>query len=206
MPEAATTPEEARLSDRLEGWLRSPEPKTLGSLTELFGQKSFAVLFVLLLAVPALPLPTGGVTHVFELIAMVLALELIVGRRTVWLPERWRQRELSAETRTRFADKLLPRIRWIEGHSRARLTFLLSYRLSGVLYGAVTLVLVVTAFVAPPFTGLDTLPSLGVVLVSLGVLLEDPILGLAGLVIGAAGVLAVFFLGREAIHLVRNLF
>ena len=205
MPEAATTPEEARLSDRLEGWLLSPEPKTLGSLTELFGQKSFAVLFVLLLAVPALPLPTGGVTHAFELIAMVLALELIVGRRTVWLPERWRQRELSAETRKRFADKLLPRIRWIERHSRARLAFLLSYRLSGVLYGAVTLVLVVTAFVAPPFTGLDTLPSLGVVLISLGVLLEDPILGLAGLLVGAVGVLAVFFLGKEAIHLVRNL-
>ena len=206
MPEAATTPEEARLSDRLEGWLRSPEPKTLGSLTELFGQKSFAVLFVLLLAVPALPLPTGGVTHVFELIAMVLALELIIGRRTVWLPERWSQRELSAETRKRFADKLLPRIRWIERHSRARLAFLLSYRLSGVLYGAVTLVLVITAFVAPPFTGLDTLPSLGVVLISLGVLLEDPILGLAGLLVGAAGVLAVFFLGKEAIPLVRNLF
>jgi hypothetical protein len=206
MPEAATTPEEARLSDRLEGWLRSPESKTLGSLTELFGQKSFAVLFVLLLAVPALPLPTGGVTHVFELIAMVLALELIIGRRTVWLPERWSQRELSAETRKRFADKLLPRIRWIERHSRARLAFLLSYRLSGVLYGAVTLVLVITAFVAPPFTGLDTLPSLGVVLISLGVLLEDPILGLAGLLVGAAGVLAVFFLGKEAIHLVRNLF
>ena len=29
------------------------------------------------------------------------------------------------------------------------------------------------AFLAPPFTGLDTLPSLGVVLLSLGVLLED---------------------------------
>jgi hypothetical protein len=164
------------------------------------------VLFVILLAVPALPLPTGGVTHVFEVIAMLLALELIVGRRRVWLPERWRERELSAETRQRFAEKLLPRIRWIERHSRARLGFLLNYRFSGVLYGLVTLVLVVTAFVAPPFTGLDTLPSLGVVLISLGVLLEDPVLGLIGLLVGAAGVLAVFFLGKEAIHLVRGLF
>jgi hypothetical protein len=195
-----------KLSDRLERWLRADEPKTIGSLIDVFEEKSFAVLFVLLLAIPALPLPTGGVTHVFEVIAILLALELIAGRRRVWLPERWRQRELSAETRQRFAEKLLPRIRWVERHSRARLAFLLSYRFSGVLFGAVTLVLVVTAFVAPPFTGLDTLPSLGVVLISLGVLLEDPILGLAGLVIGAAGVLAVFFLGKEAIHLVRGLF
>jgi hypothetical protein len=164
------------------------------------------VLFVLLLAIPALPLPTGGVTHVFEVIAMLLALELIAGRRRVWLPERWRQREIGAETRQRFAEKLLPRIRWIEGHSRARLGFLLGYRFSGVLYGLVTLTLVVTAFVAPPFTGLDTLPSLGVVLISLGVLLEDPVLGLIGLLVGAAGVFAVVFLGKEAIHLVRGVF
>ena len=145
-------------------------------------------------------------THVFETIAILLALELIVGRRRVWLPERWRRREISRETQDRFADKLLPRIRWIERHSRARLGFLLGYRFSAVLYGLVTLVLVVTAFVAPPFTGLDTLPSLGVVLISLGVLLEDPILGFIGLLIGAVGVFAVVFLGKEAIHLVRGLF
>jgi hypothetical protein len=145
------------------------------------------------------------VTHVFEVIAMLLALELIVGRRRVWLPERWRQRELSAETRQRFAEKLLPRIRWIERHSHAHLGFLLSHRLTGIVYGAVTLLLVVTAFVAPPFTGLDTLPALGVVLISLGVLLEDPILGLAGLLVGAAGALLVFFLGRAAVDALRDL-
>jgi hypothetical protein len=195
-----------RLSDRLARWLGGQEPKTIGSLIDVFEEKSFAVLFVLLLSIPALPLPTGGVTHVFEIIAMLLALELIVGRRCVWLPERWRRREISLEARQRFSEKLLPRIRWIERHSRARLGFLLVYRFSGVLYGLVTLVLVVTAFVAPPFTGLDTLPSLGVVLISLGVLLEDPILGFIGLLIGAVGVFAVVFLGKEAIHLVRGLF
>jgi hypothetical protein len=199
-------PEGERLSDQLEAWLRGAEPKTIGSLIDVFEEKSFAVLFVLLLAVPALPLPTGGVTHVFEVIAMLLALELIAGRRKVWLPERWRAREIGPETRERFSKSLLPRIRWIERHSRARLGFLLGYRFSGIVYGLVTLVLVVTAFVAPPFTGLDTLPSLGVVLISLGVLLEDPILGFIGLLIGAVGVFAVVFLGKEAIHLVRGLF
>jgi hypothetical protein len=36
------------------------------------------LLFVLLLGVPALPPPTGGATHVFEIIAVLLALELMV--------------------------------------------------------------------------------------------------------------------------------
>jgi hypothetical protein len=199
-------PEAEKLSDQLERWLRGDEPKTIGSLIDVFEEKSFAVLFVLLLAVPALPLPTGGVTHVFEVIAMLLALELIAGRRKVWLPERWRAREIGPETRERFSKGLLPRIRWIERHSHARLGFLLDHRLAGVVYGAVTLVLVVTAFVAPPFTGLDTIPSIGVLLISLGVLLEDPILGGIGFVVGAAGVLIVFVLGREVVDLIGRLF
>lgn len=199
-------PEAERLSDELERWLSGDTPKTIGSLIDVFEEKSFAVLFVLLLAVPALPLPTGGVTHVFEVIAMLLSLELIVGRRKVWLPERWRQRDISPQMRERFSEKLLPRIRWIERHSHAHLGFLLNYRFSGIVYGLATLALVVTAFVAPPFTGLDTLPALGVVLISLGILLEDPLLGFAGLVVGAAGVLLVFFLGKEVVDLIGGLF
>jgi hypothetical protein len=199
-------PEGQRLSDELERWLGGDEPKTIGSLIDVFEEKSFAVLFVLLLALPALPLPTGGVTHVFEVIAMLLALELIIGRRKVWLPERFRQREIGPDTRRRFSEKLLPRIRWIEGHSHAHLGFLLEHRLSGVVFGIAVLVMTATAFVAPPFTGLDTIPSLGVVLISLGVLLEDPILGTIGFVVGAAGVLIVFLLGREVVDLVSGLF
>jgi hypothetical protein len=198
--------EEERLSDRLDRWLGGEGPKNLGSLIDVFGEKSFAVLFVILLAIPALPLPTGGVTHVFELIAALLALELIAGRRQVWLPDRWCRRELSEATRRRFSEVLVKRIRWLERHSHPRLAGLLAYRLSGVIYGAVVLVLVVTAFVAPPFSGLDTLPALGVVLISLGVLLEDAVLGLVGAVVGAVGVTLVVVLGRAALHEASRLF
>ncbi len=48
------------VSEQLERWLNSDGEKTLGSLIGLFQEKSFAILFVLLLGVPALPLPTGG--------------------------------------------------------------------------------------------------------------------------------------------------
>ena len=46
------TPEAKPFSDELEGWLQGDQPKTIGSLVELFGEKSFAVLFLLLLAIP----------------------------------------------------------------------------------------------------------------------------------------------------------
>ena len=198
-------PDEELLSEQLEQWLGSDQPKTIGGLVELFEEKSFAVLFVVLLAIPALPLPTGGVTHVFEVIAMLLSLELIIGRRRVWLPDRWLRRELPEGIEKQGAV-LIRRIRWVERHSMARLGALLSTRISSIVFGFVVLGLSVTAFLAPPFTGLDTLPSLGVVLISLGVLFEDALLALIGLIIGAAGLLLVIVLGRAAVHEVGSLF
>jgi hypothetical protein len=199
-------PEGERLSDQLERWLRRRGPKTVGSLNEVFGEKSFAAVFILLLAVPALPLPTGGVTHLFELMAMLLALEMIAGRRQIWLPKRWRRMTLGPVAQRLFSEVLLGRIRWLERRSRPRLGFLLSPRMSGMVYGAVVLVLSLTAFLAPPFTGLDTLPALGVVVISAGILLEDALLALAGLLIGAAGMVLVVALGRAGFEGLRHLF
>jgi hypothetical protein len=64
----------------------------------------------------------------------------------------------------------------------------------------------VAAFVAPPFTGLDTLPALGVVLVSLGVLLEDFVLVVVGIAVGAVGVILEIFLGSAALNGLKRLF
>jgi hypothetical protein len=195
-----------KVSVQLEGWLKDDGPKTLGGLIDVFGEGSFAIIFVLLMAVPALPLPTGGVTHVFEVITMLLAFELIIGRRTVWLPERWRRLELAGTTRQKFINSLLRRIRWLERFSKPRLRWLFGHRLSGSVFGLAVLGLALTAFLAPPFSGLDTLPSLGVVVLALGYLLADVVLASIGALIGLAGVASVIFLGSIAVKAVKSVF
>jgi hypothetical protein len=204
--QAANSAEPPRLSDELEGWLQGDGEKTVGGLIDLFGEKSFALLFVLLLAVPALPLPTGGATHVFEVIAMLLVLQLIANRDRIWLPERWRKVRLGGEGRERFANTLLRMIRRLERISRPRLAFLFDHRFSRIVFGLLVLAGCLGAFLAPPFSGLDTLPALGVVVLSLGFLLEDVAIALAGVVVGAAGVVLEIVLGRAAVHFVSNLF
>ncbi len=196
----------AKVSDEIERWLEGDGEKTLGSLIELFGQKSFALVFVLLLGVPALPLPTGGATHVFEIIAVLLALELIVGRHEIWLPQRWRRLDLAGARQQRFLHALIRMIRRLERFSRPRLRFLFGHRLSNVVFGTLVVGGSVAAFLAPPFTGLDTLPALGVVLLSLGVLLEDIALVLVALVVAAAGIALEIFLGTAAINGISSLF
>jgi hypothetical protein len=202
----AVQPPARKVSDQLEGWMTQPGEKTLGGLIELFGEKSFAIVFVLLLALPALPLPTGGATHVFEAIAMLLALELIVGRRTIWLPQRLRRRDLSGMAQGKVANTLLKQMRRVERFARPRLSGVLRQRLAGVVFGAIVLALSLTAFLAPPFSGLDTVPALGVVVLSLGVLFEDFVLAAVGAVVGALGVVIVIGLGSLVTRLVRDLF
>ena len=195
-----------KLSDQLEGWLTGDGEKTVGSLVDAFGDKSFAILLVLLLGVPALPLPTGGVTHLFEIIAALLALELIAGRREVWLPDRWRALALAGEKQQRFVAALLKLIRRLERFSRPRLSFLFHRRFTDLVYGLLVIGGTAGAFFAPPFSGLDTLPALGVVLLSLGVLLEDFAVVTAGILVGVMGVALEIALGAAALHGLRTIF
>jgi len=173
---------------------------------DLFGQRSFAIMFLLLLAVPALPLPTGGATHVFELIAMLLALQLIVGRDRIWLPQRWCALSVAGPKQQRFIGALLRMVRRLERVSRRRLGFLFGHRLSRIAFGVLALAGSLGAFLAPPFSGLDTLPALGVVLLSLGVLLDDVAIVVVGIAVGAGGVFLEIVLGKAAVHWVSKLF
>jgi hypothetical protein len=193
------------VSDDLEAFLSGSGAKTLGSLIEVFGEKSFAILFVLLLGVPALPLPTGGATHVFEVIAVLLGVELMAGAKGIWLPERWRKLELAGPRQLKFIEGLLRMIRRLERISRPRLRFLFNHRLTNIVFGLLVIGGSLAAFLAPPFTGLDTLPSLGVVLISLAVLLEDILLALLGLAVAVAGVALEIVLGSAAVGALDNL-
>jgi hypothetical protein len=144
---------------------------------------------------------------VFEIIAMLVALQLVAGRDKIWLPERWRKVELgTGGGRTRFIHGLMKAIRWIERFSQPRLRFLFDHRATNTVFGLLVIAGSLAAFLAPPFTGLDTLPSLGVVLLSLGVLLEDFAVVVLALVVGGAGVLLEVVLGKAAVRGIENLF
>jgi hypothetical protein len=193
-------------SDQLEAWLRSEQTKTLGALGDVFGEKSFAVTILFLMFVPALPLPTGGITHVFEAITVLLAAQMVLGRRTIWLPERWQRRELGTLTTGRAVPFMIRRIRWFEKFSRPRGERLYGQRWFGRLLGLALMGLAIASAAAPPFSGLDTLPALGAVAVALSIILEDVVILGIGLVIGAAGIALILTVGAALLHFLRNLF
>ncbi|MDO8591748.1 MAG: exopolysaccharide biosynthesis protein [bacterium] len=193
-------------SDKLEAWLKSKKPKTLTSLDEVFADKSFAITILLLMFIPALPLPTGGITHIFEIITVLLALEMLVGRRTIWLPSRWKNMKLGAVIERRAIPMILHRIRWFEKHSSQKFNRIFQLPLFTQLNALVIIVFTAAAFMAPPFSGLDTLPALGVVLLCLSVILEDAKILILGYVSGVAGTAIVVAAGAATINIIHRLF
>ncbi|WP_426574613.1 exopolysaccharide biosynthesis protein [Aquihabitans sp. McL0605] len=193
-----------RVSAGLEAWLESDEATTLGSLNDAFGEKILATACLTLMAPSALPIPSGGATHVLDVLAVVFAAQMVLARRSVWLPDKWRRRELGARTQ-KGLHVLVRFVRFCERVSHRRLAGLIASRPGERLLGGVILVLIVAAALAPPFSGLDTLPSLGVVLVALAILLEDAAFAIAGITIGLAGIGLSVFLGAQATQFVSDL-
>jgi hypothetical protein len=210
MGSRATTPDSTAptpaFSAQLQEWLESDAPKTLGNLTEVFAGKAFAVTILVLMFVPALPLPTGGVTHVFEAITVVLAAQMVIGRTTVWVPKRWMARELGAPTTGKAVPFMVRRIRWFERFSRPRGAALFDRRWFVSLLGLVLICFAVAAAVSPPFSGLDTLPSLGAVVVALAIIVEDVVVLGIGMGLGAGGIALSLVVGAALVRVITGLF
>jgi hypothetical protein len=192
-------------SEEVVAWLRSDEPKTLGAMNHRFAEEGFAVNIMMLMLLPALPLPTGGVTHVFEAITVLLAAQMVLGRRSVWLPDRVKRRQLGSLA----TDRAIPVVaRWIgriERISKPRGTWLFDRGLMIRLLGLVLMTFAIAAALAPPFSGLDTLPALGAVLVSLSIVLRDVVVLGIGLMLGAIGIALILTVGTALFHLVTGL-
>lgn len=193
-------------SSQLGAWLRTDGPKTVGALTDTFGERSFAVAIVLLMFVPALPLPTAGITHLFEAVAIIVAAEMVVGARRLWLPERWRRHDLGASATTKAVPFIVRRIQWLERVSRPRCARLVNSRLFNRLTGLIFIGLAVSAALAPPFSGLDTLPAMGAVVVALGLILADIVVVAIGAAVGTGGVLLIITVGAALLQALRHLF
>lgn len=193
-------------SHELGDWLSSDAPKTLGGLSDIFGERAFAVAILLLMFPAALPLPTGGVTHVLEIIAILVAAEMVVGLTTIWLPDRWRHRELGGVLTGKALPFIVRRVARAERFSKPRGAILLNQRWFNQILGLVIIGLAIGALMAPPFSGLDTLPALGALGVTLGIILGDLLVVAIGALFGASGIIITVVLGAAVIDFFRSIF
>jgi hypothetical protein len=186
---AATKPlQEKVFSSRLEIWIKSRSPNTIDRLNKVFAEKSIGILIFVLMFTPSLPLPTGIITDVFAVITLVITFQLIIGRRTIWLPKRWSKRTIKSLNRKRAVNYLLRSLQWLERFAHPRLGGAVHNQFTLMLAGLFMFVYTLASLLAPPFSGLDTVPGMGVCLMALSLVFDDFALLVIGAIVGAIGI------------------
>ncbi len=158
------------------------------------GESLGPILFVLTLPM-LLPLPPG-VSMVMALPILIVAPQIMVGRRKLWLPDWLGRRTLDRAKLAKLLHRMLPTLERLEAVVRPRLT-LLTGRAGQMLAGLACTVMGVILVLPIPFANL--LPSWSIVSFALGLTRRDGLLVLAGyaLMIAALGLIALVAFGVD---------
>lgn len=178
---------------------------TLDEILEVFHERGFGV-FLFLFALPAaLPLPAVGIGTVLGIPLLFLTLQQAVGRHTIWFPHKMRKKQIKCDTVRGFIDTAEPWVARIEKFVKPRLGFI-TQGVFSLLIGVFGFVMTLAVCVPLPLT--NTVPSLGIALMAVGVIMRDGLAVLAGAGIGLLWVLGlttvIIIFGIEGLELVKE--
>ncbi len=185
-----------RISEILDG-LAGSRRKTIAvqDVLEAFGDRAFGALMFVFAAPAALPMPPG-VSAILGAPLLFITAQLMVGRRTLWLPKVIADRDMKLSDFVSLMEKLSPYLTWLERRLRPRLTFLYN-PWSDRLIGAVCLALAIIIILPIPFTHMA--PALALAAFGLGIAEKDGVLGLVGGLLTALGLLVLAVLSKAII-------
>lgn len=173
---------------------------SVGDLVTALEDRAFGFL-LLILALPCCIPFLYGVPQAVSLPLVFVAVQIVLGRHKLWLPQTLTKRSFSVASFRDMTQRAVPYLRWFEKISRPRLTFLTAGGIERVLG---VFLLAFSASIAVPLPGTNTVPGFAVALMALGFIERDGLLTLAGLVIGTAWVSLLATVGYEALSLAKD--
>jgi hypothetical protein len=161
--------------------------KTPVSFTELenaFTDRSFAALLTFFAILNLIPLPPG--TGIFTGIPLVLvSVQMVMGRDSVWLPEFLRTKSISPDRFRQISDRVVPWLQWLERYIKPR-NWPFGRKQGDRWLGAFTTILGMSVVLPMPLS--NWLPAFATAIVGIALCERDGRLLFAGLVIGVASI------------------
>lgn len=210
MQTTETTRPHLPLGQTLTRLLQTEHPGGLSvhAITAAVGEKGFGLLLIVLALPSALPVPAPGYSTPFGIVITLVALQMILGRPTVWLPARLGRIHIKPSlaktmlgTASKFLDKIerfiRPRQQWIRG------------RAGQAALGIVVLCMAALMILPIPLT--NTAPAMVIFLIGVGLSEEDGLLALGAFALGCCAILlylGIIYLviqqGPEAIEAIKD--
>lgn len=178
---------------------------SVAQLLETFHERGFG-FFLFFLALPAaLPLPGLGINVIIAFPMLLLTFQQVIGRHTIWLPNKIKQRRISNTVLKKMITRAMPWMARLEVLIKPRLEFL-TQGLSSKIIGILGFLMSVSVLFPVPLT--NTVPSLGIVLMAIGILMRDGLAVLTGAIIGTTWIVmlisAVLIYGPEGLDLLKE--
>ncbi len=182
----------ARLSHELTRYCFEQETTPYIQFADLLSitqQRIFGFLFVIIALPSALPIPAPGYSIPFGIVMFLLAMQLILGAKEPWLPQRIRRYQLELQQVQYFVTKGTPWLKRLESVTRPRFTYLCTSSLGRVILGSAIALMSVSMMV--PIPGTNTLPAISIFVMGFGLQEDDGLISLMGFVIAVIAAMAV---------------
>ncbi len=131
------------------------------NLRDALGDRGFAALLVLFSCVNLIPILPPGTTLVFGIPPLIIAVQMLLGFKKLWLPKFISERPISAERFQSLIAQVTPRLRKMEQYIRPRywpFSATVGERIVGVLCALLSILVIL------PIPGANWVPAFAMVL------------------------------------------
>ncbi|MEL6440510.1 MAG: exopolysaccharide biosynthesis protein [Cyanobacteria bacterium J06621_8] len=179
---------------------------TLSDILSLAGESVFGFLLIILAIPSALPVPATGYSTPFGIVMFFLAIQLVMGRETPWLPAKIMSGSVPLKTVQGFVSKAVPWIEKIEALTKPRMAYLCTSLPGRVMLGCAIALMSISMMIPIPLT--NTIPGAGIFITAFGLIEDDGLICLAGLFVcsvGATITTSILIFGLAAVERVIDL-
>jgi hypothetical protein len=174
---------------------------TVRCIRNALADRSFATFLVFTCVINMLPFPPGS-TVVLGVPIVLVALQMVAARDTVWLPEFFLKRSMSQESFSRMTRRVIPLLEKLETWIRPRRWPFTSHRAAERIVGLYALILGIAVILPVPFG--NWLPAFACAICGLALSERDGRWLWIGIIIGAISIFVIFTViftaGAFALH------
>lgn len=182
-----TKPSNRSLADTLEASLASQDPRgpSIGELTNAVGDKGFGLLLMILSLPSALPVPAPGYSTPFGIAIALIATQMLLGRHTVWLPERIQKVRIHPGLGQKMIGAASKFLRKIEFFIKPRHLWI---RSRGGQAGLATVIIIMACLMMLPIPMTNTFPAMVIFMIGVGLSDEDGLVAIGAFGVGICAV------------------
>jgi hypothetical protein len=187
---------------------KSEETSTFGDFLKRINHKSFGVFLAILALPSALPLPAPGYSTPFGLLLVAFGVQIALNRKYLWFPKFITEKPLPSLGESKLLQGMVKFLEFFEKFLQPRIKILSK----GVFYrllGAVVVLCGLSMILPIPLT--NTIPAFGVFLIGLGLLEEDGVSIILGVLTSFVGLALtstlLYFIARfgmEGVNIVSD--